>query len=176
MKIFENIGTLLTLKGAASNGGVRPTIKDLGIIRKGCMIEDRGRIVWVGPQSQLSKQIQSKNIPKNTRRIDLGGRTVLPGFVECHTHSVFAGSRSEEFELRITGVSYEDIAKRGGGILSTVKSTRKATLNQLIDLLDLRVQKVCSAGSNDIRGEEWVWFVPIFRNKNVKSSSSHSTT
>ncbi len=85
-----------------------------------------GKIVWIGPQNKIPKNI------KVSQEIDLKKNLVFPSFVECHTHSVFAGSRAVEFERRNGGASYLEIAAEGGGILSTVNSTRKASKVQLL--------------------------------------------
>ncbi len=85
-----------------------------------------GLIVWIGPQAHIPKPYKLKAL------VDLKNQLVLPSFIECHTHTVFAGSRADEFELRNCGVSYQEIAAQGGGILSTMKKTRKATASQLL--------------------------------------------
>ncbi|GJQ63846.1 MAG: imidazolonepropionase [Melioribacteraceae bacterium] len=80
------------------------------------------------------------------RTYDLSGKTVLPGLVDCHTHTVFAGSRADEFREKIAGVDYEDIARRGGGILSTVNSVRKSTVEELVEIASERVEYFISQG------------------------------
>lgn len=85
-------------------------------------------IVWIGPMA---------DVPENTNAlaktvIDCDGKWLLPGFVDCHTHMVWGGSRSNEFEMRLKGASYEEIAAQGGGIASTVNATRKASLDELL--------------------------------------------
>lgn len=90
------------------------------------LLVENKKIIWIGPQNKIPKKI---NISKE---IDLKNQLVFPSFIECHTHSVFAGSRAEEFELRNNGVSYLEIAKRGGGILSTMKKTRQMKFSDLL--------------------------------------------
>ena len=96
------------------------------------MIESQGSILWIGPDQQLQKQSKSMfSGMKSAKEIELKNQLVLPAFIECHTHAVFAGTRADEFELRNQGVSYLEIAERGGGILSTMKKTRAASMRQL---------------------------------------------
>jgi imidazolonepropionase len=85
-----------------------------------------GRIAFVGPQSELPTGWDA------ARTVNLDGRWVLPGLVDCHTHIVYAGDRAHEFELRLKGASYEEIARAGGGIVSTVKATRAASEDELV--------------------------------------------
>jgi imidazolonepropionase len=91
-----------------------------GLIEAGAIAARGGRIAWVGPMEELPRDIDAD------AGIDLGGRLVTPGLIDCHTHLVFAGDRSREFELRLEGASYEAIAQAGGGIASTVRLTRAA--------------------------------------------------
>lgn len=126
MRIFKNIGELLTLEGAARKGGRHIVEADLSITKDAVLVEDQGVIQWVGPASAFAKQNFAAG-----EDIDLHGATVLPGFVECHTHLVFAGDRSEEFEWRMKGATYKEIAEKGGGILSTVRATRAASVSDL---------------------------------------------
>lgn len=78
--------------------------------------------------------------------IDVSNRTVLPGLVECHTHTVFAGSRADEFRMKLEGIDYEEITKKGGGIISTVKAVRQSTFDELIEIAKPRVEYFISQG------------------------------
>ena len=84
------------------------------------------RIAWIGPASDLPRSATA------TRRVDCGGRWATPGLIDCHTHLVYAGNRAEEFEQRLHGASYADIARAGGGIQSTLRATRAATQDTLV--------------------------------------------
>lgn len=111
---------------------------------KSAMLVENGVIQWVGLQKQLPKKIKIK------KEIDLKNKLVFPSFIECHTHSVFAGSRAEEFELRNTGVSYLEIAQKGGGILSTMRATRKASKSELLVLTQKRVDNFVKQGVSTV--------------------------
>lgn len=97
-----------------------------GLIEDGAVAVSDGRIVWAGPREKLS----ADNFP--WKHVDLGGRLVTPGLIDCHTHIVFGGNRALEFEMRLNGASYEEVARAGGGIVSTVSATREASLDQLV--------------------------------------------
>jgi len=140
-QVFRGIDTLLTLEGASQKQGRRIQETDLSIIKKAALVEENGKVVWIGLQKSIPKKFA-----QNSKEINLEGKTVLPGFVECHTHALFAGSRAEEFEMRLQGVSYQEIAKQGGGILSTVKATRKASANDLKKSAEARVQEFIRQG------------------------------
>ncbi|MFT3755542.1 MAG: imidazolonepropionase [Pseudoxanthomonas sp.] len=99
---------------------------ELGIVRDGAIAARDGRIAWLGPASQLPAGMQAAN------EIDCGGRWITPGLIDCHTHLVHAGNRANEFEQRLQGVSYADIARAGGGIVSTVRATRAASEDELL--------------------------------------------
>jgi imidazolonepropionase len=121
-----NCGQLVTLAGAP-RPRVREELKDLSIIADGMMLVRSGNIVAVGPREQLEKL----RTPEYDV-IDAGGRVVLPGFVDAHTHPIFAGTRVDEYELRASGATYEEIAEGGGGIRSTVRKTRAASEHELL--------------------------------------------
>jgi imidazolonepropionase len=124
--LITNCKQLVTLAGP-SRPRIGPELRDLAIIEDGAMLVIEGRIDRVGSREQIESTIDS-----DTEVIDAGGRIVLPGFVDAHTHPVFGGNRADEFEERATGVSYQEIAARGGGIQSTVNRTRTASLDDLI--------------------------------------------
>ncbi|WP_276199663.1 imidazolonepropionase [Chelatococcus sp. XZ-Ab1] len=98
----------------------------LGIVDQGALACKDRRIVYAGPMADLPLSLQVKE------RIDCAGRWVTPGLVDCHTHLVFGGDRAQEFEMRLAGASYEEIARAGGGIVSTVKATRAASEDDLV--------------------------------------------
>jgi len=102
-------------------------VSSIGVIRDGAILVRDGLIVAVGPSSKIEKLTESKKAEK----VDVGGRVVLPGFVDAHTHLIHAASRAEEYELKIRGASYEEIARKGGGILNSVRKLRAATAEEL---------------------------------------------
>jgi len=99
---------------------------NLGIVDKGLVAADRGRILYAGTARDAP-------IFDAVRRVDCEGRWITPGLIDCHTHLVYAGNRARDFEQRLNGASYEEISHAGGGILSTVRATRAATLHELIE-------------------------------------------
>src|SRR5579863_6315970 len=121
-----NIGQLVTLAGPA-----RPRsgeeMRELGLLQDAVLLVEQGRIAAVGSYAELCSQISPGAIV-----VDAGGRCVTPGFVDAHTHLVFAGNRAEEFELRVAGATYQQIAAAGGGILRTVTLTRAAPEDELL--------------------------------------------
>ncbi|MNJ96646.1 Imidazolonepropionase [compost metagenome] len=141
--ILKNISELLTLKGASQKEGRHTLEADLGLAKKQTVVADRGRILWVGAHGKLPREYAKK---KSFREYDMKGMTVLPGLVECHTHLVFAGHRAAEFEMRNQGVSYQEIAARGGGILSTMKNTRKASYASLVKSAQERAEDFITQG------------------------------
>jgi imidazolonepropionase len=96
-----------------------------GAIDRAAIAISGGRIAWIGPETELPAGMRAAE----TERLD--GRWVTPGLIDCHTHLVFGGNRADEFELRLKGATYEEIARSGGGIVSTVKKTRAATEDEL---------------------------------------------
>lgn len=111
-----------------------------GHLAKMAFVTEKGVIRWLGPQNKVPKSFKIR------KRVDLKNQLVFPSFIECHTHSVFAGSRAEEFELRNRGATYLEIAKQGGGILSTMKATRAATPKSLLAATQKRVDHFVKQG------------------------------
>jgi imidazolonepropionase len=115
-----------------------------GAVRDGALAVSEGRIAWVGTRSEL---------PRGTRsaaELDAGGRWLTPGLVDCHTHLVYAGDRAAEFEQRLEGASYEEIARAGGGILSTVRATRHASDADLVQASEPRLLRLLAEGVTTI--------------------------
>jgi imidazolonepropionase len=121
-----NIGQLVTLAGPA-RPRVGGELHELGLIADAALVVEDGRIAAAGPYADLRASIPSEVVV-----IDAEGRCVTPGFVDAHTHLVFAGNRAAEFEQRIDGATYQQIAASGGGILSTVRQTRAASEDELL--------------------------------------------
>lgn len=113
-----------------------------GAILDGAVATSNGRILWVGPRADLPKSL----IGPVTRHHDIGGGWLTPGLIDCHTHLVFAGDRSAEFEARLGGISYEEAAKSGRGILSTMAATRAATEAELVALAAPRLHRLRADG------------------------------
>jgi imidazolonepropionase len=108
-----------------------------GLIDHGAVVLDGPRILWAGPQSDLTA---------DGKRHDLGGRLVTPALIDCHTHTVFGGERAREFEMRLNGASYEEVAKAGGGIVSTVAATRAASEDALLAQALPRIDQMRAEG------------------------------
>jgi imidazolonepropionase len=107
------------------NARLAPRADPVDVLENAAIVVRDGRIEWFGAQGDMPSAFAGAT------RHDLEGRIVTPGLVDCHTHLVYAGNRAEEFAMRLEGVSYEDIAKRGGGIVSTVRNTRAASEDEL---------------------------------------------
>jgi imidazolonepropionase len=116
---------LLTLRGSGPRRG--DSLSNLGIIKDGALLVRDGVIEDIGTRAEMEALPEARSAEK----LDVGGRVVLPGFVDSHTHLIHAASRVEEYELKIEGASYEEIARKGGGILNSVKKLRAATSTAL---------------------------------------------
>ena len=142
--LVEHAAELLTLRGP---GGprVRETAADLGIVEDGAVYVEGDRIVDVGTASDVLSRH-----PRADVRIDAAGCVVMPGFVDAHTHAIFAGSREHEVEWKAQGLGYAEIAARGGGILSTVRATRETSDDELVRTGSKRMQSMLSAGTTTL--------------------------
>ena len=125
--LIENASELLTIRGGTEKPLLGERMRDLGIIRDGSVALRDGRVVAVGKTEKIRVRFESSKI------IDASKKVVMPSFVDPHTHLAFAGSRDEEFEMRIEGASYMEILREGGGILKTVRETRKASREELLE-------------------------------------------
>jgi imidazolonepropionase len=124
------------------NAGLCTMADGLGVVPDGAVAAKDGRIAWVGPRAALPAH--------DAPEIDCGGAWVLPGLVDCHTHLVFSGNRAEEFQRRLSGVTYEQIAREGGGILSTVRATRGADEDALLAAALPRLDALLAEGVTTI--------------------------
>lgn len=135
---FVLVGASQVVTNDPDQGGIG------GVVADGAVVVAGSEVAWVGPQGDLPSSWAE------ARHIDLDGKTVVPGFVDAHTHLVFAGDRSDEFAQRMAGRSYADIAAAGGGILATVESTRAATLDDLAALTRRRMVSMLEQGTTTL--------------------------
>jgi imidazolonepropionase len=123
--LITGASQLLTLRGRGARRG--SSLSNLGLIKDGALLVRDGVIAAVGPRTGVEALPEARAAEK----LDVGGRVVAPGFVDSHTHLIHAASRAEEYELKIAGATYEEIARKGGGILNSVKKLRAATADSL---------------------------------------------
>ena len=100
-----------------------------GWIERGALLAEGDALRWVGSEAELPQAVRGLALDAEH---DLGGALVTPGLIDCHTHLVYGGARADEFERRLQGASYEEIARAGGGIMSTVRATRSADEDALL--------------------------------------------
>jgi len=142
-----NIGQLVTLAGSA-RPRVGDELRELAMVNEAALLIEDGCIVAAGPYGELRS-----NIPSNAVLIDAEGHCVTPGFVDAHTHLVFAGNRADEFERRIGGTGYQQIASEGGGILRTVRLTRAASEEELLTIARRHRDWLLRAGTTTIEAK-----------------------
>ncbi|MCA9967456.1 MAG: imidazolonepropionase [Anaerolineales bacterium] len=141
--IVHNIGQMVT---CASPNGVKrgAALADVGALADGALVVKNGRFSALGPSTDILNRYHAPQM------VDAQGKAVVPGFVDCHTHVVYGGDRAHEFELRVRGASYMEIMAAGGGIVSTMRHTREATLDELIAAAKPRLDTMLSLGSTTI--------------------------
>lgn len=145
--LITGASQILTLRGRAPRRG--RSLSQLGIIQDGALLIRDSLIAGVGARSKIEALPEVHAAEK----LDLGGRVVLPGFVDSHTHLIHAASRAEEYELRITGSTYEEIARRGGGILSSVKKLRSASAESLKQRAHKALREFAAYGTTTIEAK-----------------------
>jgi imidazolonepropionase len=148
--IIQNARQLLTLRSEQKGPRTGEHLEDLGIIEDGAVAVSGDKIVRVGKTQEVLGQV---SIDKKTKVIDAKDKVVLPGFVDCHTHPVFANTREDEFEMRIKGKTYQEIAESGGGIKSSVRNLRLKTKKELIQLALPRLDRMLSYGTTTIEAK-----------------------
>ena len=142
-----NIGQLVTLAGPPRSR-IGSELRELSLIKDAALLVEEGRIVAAGPYTELKTKI-----PPAAALIDAEGGCVTPGFVDAHTHLVFAGNRAAEFDERIAGATYQQIAAAGGGILSTVALTRAASEDELLTAARQHRDWMLRAGTTTIEAK-----------------------
>ena len=142
--LIHSAAQLITLAGGPQRG---LNLGDLGLIEDGAVLIRAGKIVETGSSAALLQKYPEEE------KMDVREKVVMPGFVDPHTHIIWAGDRSAEFELRLQGASYLEIMEAGGGIVSTVKATRNATLEQLKEGARSRLKRIFSHGTTTLEGK-----------------------
>jgi imidazolonepropionase len=145
--LITGCSELVTLRGAVPRRG--RALRDLRIIRDGAVLTRGDRIEAVGAR----RQIQRLRAARQAEELDLGGRVVLPGFVDSHTHLIFPASRAAEYEQRICGATYEEIARRGGGIRSSVRHLRSASSRVLQDRAAAHLREFAAHGTTTLEAK-----------------------
>src|SRR5215468_12511835 len=148
-KPFAIIGAsqLVTLAGPR-RPRVGAEMRELAIINDGAMLIRDGRVVQTGARGEIEPLIDA-----DCEVVDAGKRVVMPGFVDAHTHPVFAGNRADEFEMRAAGKSYQEIAASGGGIRSTVRKTRAANAEELFEASKRYCEWFLRAGTTTVEAK-----------------------
>ncbi len=145
--IIKNAAELVTCSGFQAKKGFH--MSSLGIIHDGALVIERGIITRVGPTGEVMAGLDLSSFTI----VDATGKSVLPGFIDPHTHFVFAGYRAEEFSWRLRGDSYMEIMERGGGIANSVRETREATKDDLIEYGRKRLDSMLSFGVTTVEGK-----------------------
>ena len=145
--LITGASQLLTLRGRVPRRG--KFLSDIGVIRDGALLIRDGVIAAVGTRLEIESLAEARSAEK----FDVGGRVVLPGFVDSHTHLIHAASRVEEYELKIRGASYEEIARKGGGILNSVKKLRAATGESLKKRANAALREFAEHGTTTLEAK-----------------------
>src|SRR5438270_8808157 len=148
--LLTNIGQLVTLRGGAGPRR-RQELAEVSIIEDGAVLCANGKIAAAGKRRDVIKTAKAKKI--KAKEFDCGGKVVLPGFVDSHTHLIFAGPRLVDFEKRIAGAGYEEIAGAGGGIRSSVVGVRNASRSSLAKRALSVLQEMASQGTTTVEAK-----------------------
>ncbi len=143
-KVYLHLNEVLTLAGALKKDGRKLLPSDLSVIQDGAVAVENGKIAWVGETAALPTKYQSYE------RHELSGHVLTPELVDSHTHLVFGGDRAQEYADRLNGVSYEEIRKRGGGILLTMNKTRATSADALFEGASRRIERLHTYGIGTI--------------------------
>jgi imidazolonepropionase len=145
--LITGASQLLTLRGGGPRRG--NSLSKLGIVEDGAILVQAGKIAAAGSRAQVERL----KAARGTDKLDVGGRVVLPGFVDSHTHLIHAASRADEYELKIQGASYEEIARKEGGILNSVKKLRAATAGELKARARAALEEIASHGTTTLEAK-----------------------
>ncbi len=145
--LITGCSELLTLRGPVPRRG--RGLAELGLIRDGAILVHGDRITAIGPRHRIERDKDARR----AEELDFGGRVVLPGFVDAHTHLIFPASRADEYEQRNSGKTYEEIARAGGGIRSTVRHTRRATSKTLRECARAYLRQFAQHGTTTLEAK-----------------------
>jgi imidazolonepropionase len=145
--IVTRVSELVTLRGADGAPRTGASLRELGIEKDGALAARGGRIVAAGGRDEVLRAVEPA---RGCVHVDAGARVVMPGFVDCHTHLVFAAYRLDEYEWRVQGTSYAEIAERGGGIAKSVADVRATPETALLALADARLRSAIRHGTTTI--------------------------
>jgi imidazolonepropionase len=151
--LLVNIGQLLTLRSAAEGARRGASLSELGLIQDAAVLCLGGKIVSVGTTKDALRDPWLKKNRKKVTEIDCGGRVILPGFVDSHTHPVFKHPRLVDFEKRISGANYEEIAEAGGGIRSSIDGVRKASKAALTEKVLAALSDLARHGTTTVEAK-----------------------
>jgi len=150
--LIKDIANLVTCKNNSNNPKKGKEQSDIGLIKDGFVFIENDRIIFAGNKTELKYFLTSKN--KLEYEVISGkNKTVVPGFIDTHTHLVFAGSRPDEYEMRIKGSTYEEIARAGGGIASTVNAVRNSSKDELVKLSEKRLLNFLKYGTTTLEAK-----------------------
>jgi imidazolonepropionase len=145
--LIRNLSQLATAEGTAARRG--GAMRQLRVVAKAAIAVRDGRVTFAGPETDLPEELRGAV----REEVDARGGTALPGFVDSHTHLPFAGARESEFNRRLSGESYEQIAASGGGIASTVRATRAASEDDLVKLVLDRTRRMAAHGTTTVEAK-----------------------
>jgi imidazolonepropionase len=145
--LITGASQVLTLRGGGPRRGA--SLSKLGILKDSAVLVRDGRIAVAGSRAQVERHRDARTAEK----LDVGGRVILPGFVDSHTHLIHAFSRAEEYELKIQGASYEEIARKGGGILNSARKLRSATAQALKTRARAALEEFASYGTTTVEAK-----------------------
>ena len=151
--LLTNIGQLISLGGSGNGPRRGKELSELGIIEDAAVLCVGGNIVSVGTRREAQRDSWIQKNKKKIREIDCRGGVVLPGFVDSHTHPVFTRPRLVDFEKRVSGATYEEIAEAGGGIRSSIDGVRKATREQLADHILKALREMSATGTTTVEAK-----------------------
>lgn len=151
--LLVNIGQLLTLRSAGNGPRRGPEMRELALLEDAAVLCAAGKIVSVGKTSEAVKDRWVQKHRGEVREIDCAGKVVLPGFVDSHTHPVFAAPRLVDFEKRIAGATYEEIAEAGGGIRSSVAGVREAPRRKLAQQVSRALNEMALGGTTTVEAK-----------------------